>query len=64
MADYNLTVQRRVTQQAVITIYGVENERVAQESFEKTYKLFPDMPQFENYDTNGWPEVVHIEEVK
>jgi hypothetical protein len=64
MPDYNLTVQRRVTQQAVITVLNVANEDEARKSFESVYRIFPDTAAFENLDINSWPEIVHIEEVK
>lgn len=63
MPDYIFTIQRRVTQQAVVTLYDKENKTAAQRSFEETYRLYPEFPAFENFDTNGWPEIICIEEL-
>jgi hypothetical protein len=64
MPDYNLTIQRRVTQQAIVIVLNVPNEDEARKSFEQVYRIFPDTTAFENLDINSWPEIVHIEEVK
>lgn len=64
MPDYRFTIQRRVTQQAEVTIFGEENKTAAQASFERAYRQYPDFPPFENFDTNGWPEIMRIEELR
>jgi hypothetical protein len=64
MPDYIFTIQRRVTQQATVTLYDVANKTAAMRDFEKTYRLYPEFPAWENFDTNGWPEITRIEEVR
>jgi hypothetical protein len=65
MPDFELVIRRRVTQEAVVTIYDVIDADHAVDEFNDTYDDgFPNEDAFYTYDSNGWPEVIQVVEKK